>query len=140
MTTFVRDIPKAGLRLFISYARPDQRRAEQLGAALVTLGYDVWRDSKIRAGHSYDRVIEEAIHAAQLVVVIWSQSSAQSDWVRAEATYALEAGKVLPIRIDDAMLPLRFRQVQTLVFTSWNGDETAPEMIALSTEISERLR
>jgi hypothetical protein len=125
--------------IFLSYARQDQHCAERLAVVLSARGLSVWWDRNIRAGRSYERVIEEALTEAQIVVVLWSRSSVESDWVRAEASYALDANKLLPLNIDGTRLPLRFRPVQTISLTSWNEAQDTPEWALLFEEIDERL-
>jgi TIR domain len=125
--------------IFLSYAREDHRCGERLAATLSGRGLSVWWDRNIRAGRSYERVIEEALSEAQIVVVLWSRSSVESDWVRAEASYALEANKLLPLNIDGTRLPLRFRPVQTLDLRTWDEAEESPEWAILFEEIAARL-
>jgi hypothetical protein len=50
------------------------------------------------------------------VIVIWSEHSVKSHWVRAEAAYALGKHKLLPISIDQSEPPLQFMQIQTIDF------------------------
>jgi outer membrane protein OmpA-like peptidoglycan-associated protein len=122
--------------LFISYSRKDRSMVEQLAAALEARGWSLWWDHRIGAGNAFDRQIEQAIQESRLVVVVWSQRSIESDWVRAEASYALENNKLLPILIDDAKLPLRFINTHTLPFGGWDGSDTAPAFHKLATEIA----
>ena len=44
---------------------------------------------------------QAALDNAQCVVVLWSKRSVESQFVKDEATYALEEGKLLPVRIDE---------------------------------------
>jgi hypothetical protein len=60
-------------------------RAKQLAKALEKKRCSVWWNRRIRAGESIDRVNEEAIRAARRVVVLWSNESVDSEWVRAVA-------------------------------------------------------
>ncbi len=110
-----------GTDLFLSYSRKDQQKIEMLAHALEKHGWSVWWDRHIKTGNSFDKVIEQALTNARAVIVAWSQSSVDSDWVRAEAAYALEKNKLLPIRLDDATPPLRFINIQTVSLAGWNG-------------------
>jgi TIR domain len=125
--------------IFLSYARHDQRCAERLATVLSAKGLSVWWDRKIHAGRSYERVIEEALAQARIVVVLWSRFSVESDWVRAEASYALETNKLLPLNIDRTRLPLRFRPVQTISLTNWDKAQNTSEWALLFEEIDQRL-
>jgi hypothetical protein len=73
--------------IFISYATVDRPFARRLADALEACGWSVWWDHRsLRGGQHFDRVIEEAIRDAKVVVVVWSQASVESGWVRDEAT------------------------------------------------------
>jgi hypothetical protein len=60
-----------------------------------------------------------------VVIVVWSQNSIESGWVRDEAALALEMEKLLPLRIDMARLPMRFRNIHTIDLSSWTGESGA---------------
>lgn len=126
--------------IFISYAHEDRERAAALAARFTAAGWSVWWDREIRAGRSFDRVIEDAISAATVVVVLWSQFSVRSDWVRAEAAYALQENKLLPVRIDAAIAPLRFLQVQTISLGAWESATDTSELERLLAELAELLK
>jgi DNA-binding response OmpR family regulator len=110
-----------GTDLFLSYARQDRPKIELLSSTLQQTGYTVWWDQEIKTGTSYDKVIENALMHARAVVVAWSNTSVDSDWVRAEAAFALKKSKLLPIRLDDAMPPLRFMHIHSINFSKWDG-------------------
>ena len=100
--------------IFISYARADRKKVRSIAEALEKRGWQVWWDLRIRSGSAFDRVIEQALEEARCVIVIWSQNSVESDWVRAEAGDGLERGILVSIAIDQGLrLPLRFRNVHT---------------------------
>lgn len=54
-------------------------------------------------------------------VVLRSQVSQSSKWVRDEATCARDENKLVPPRIDGTPPPLGFRQVQSIDFSGWTG-------------------
>jgi len=78
--------------IFVSYGRSTEAQAQQVAEALRTGGYDVWRDDELPAHRAYGDVIEERLRSAKAVVVLWSAEAARSQWVRAEADIAREAG------------------------------------------------
>lgn len=100
--------------VFISYARADRPRAEALVDVLRVQGWSVWWDREIIAGDLYDDVIDGALQEARCVIVLWSDNSVGSRWVRAEAAEGFESGKLVPIELDGARIPLEFRRVQTI--------------------------
>jgi hypothetical protein len=112
--------------IFISYASLDRSTVRGLAKALETRGWSVWWDQQsLHPGQRFERIIEEAILSARVVIVVRSQISIQSDWVRDEAALAMNEGKLVPLRIDNAVLPFRFRNIHTLDFSSWTGQTEA---------------
>jgi len=120
--------------IFISYSRQDTSTVRALTTALSQKGVSVWVDrSDIQAGDAYDTQIEEAIAQTSVVIVLWSEHSIKSHWVRAEAGYALAKRKLLPISIDQCQPPLQFTQIQTIDFRCWEGgceDEAFERLLA----------
>jgi TIR domain len=57
--------------------------------------------------------------------MFWSRNSVGSDWVRAEAAYALRKDKLVPLLIDDADPPVRFIHIQTIDLSAWTGETRA---------------
>src|SRR6185503_12452342 len=85
---FRRSMPVAGgcmASVFLSYDRDDGDRARQFARALEKAGHQVWWDLHVRGGAQFSKVIEEALKAADVVVVLWSKESIESPWVRDEA-------------------------------------------------------
>ena len=123
--------------IFISDAGATVDRAKQIADALRALGYGVWRDDESPAHRAYGEVIEQRLRSAKAVVVIWSASAVKSQWVRAEADLAREAGKLVELRIDGALLPLPFNQIQCADLTDWSGDADAPGWRKVTASIAE---
>ena len=112
--------------ILISYASVDRPFAHRLAEALEAVGWTVWWDHRnLRGGQHFDRVIEEAISDAGVVIVVWSRNSIESGWVRDEATLALEKEKLLPLRMDMARPPMGFRNIHTIDLSSWTGESGA---------------
>ncbi|WP_260483705.1 TIR domain-containing protein [Sphingomicrobium flavum] len=111
--------------IFLSYARADQPRIEKLAAALEEAGYSVWWDRHIRSGAEFARDIEAALKEAKAVIVAWSEHASESEWVREEASYARDHGKLVALRLDDSMPPFGYRQRQATDFSHGLFDETA---------------
>src|SRR5580704_3031572 len=108
--------------VFISYARPNAEQAQAVAEALRGLGHDVWRDDELPAHRAYADVIEERLRAAKAVVVLWSAEAVKSQWVRAEAEVAREAGTLVQLSLDRSMPPLPFNQIQCADLAGWAGD------------------
>ena len=111
--------------IFVSYARSTERQAHAVAEALRTLGYAVWRDDELPAHRSYSEVIEERLRSAKAVVVVWSADAAKSQWVRAEADVAREAGTLVQISVDATKPPMPFNQIQCADLDGWSGDTSA---------------
>lgn len=91
--------------IFISYARKDLDKIKPLAKALEDHGWEVWWDPQIRSGEPFDRVIEKALAKTRSVLVVWSNVSVDSDWVRAEASYGLKKGFLISIAIERDVVP-----------------------------------
>ncbi|HEU4704813.1 MAG TPA: TIR domain-containing protein [Sphingomicrobium sp.] len=109
--------------VFISYARPDEPHAIRVGEALRAGGYAVWRDDQIPAHGSYADVIEERLKAARAVIVLWSAEALKSQWVRAEADAARNAGTLVQATLDGTLPPMPFNQIQCAELRDWTGDD-----------------
>lgn len=105
--------------IFISYANADRPRVGPLVEALEQRGWSVWWDRTILPGKTWDRAIETALAECRCVVVLWSQDSIQSDWVKAEAEEARQRGTLIPALLDNVNIPLEFRRVETANLTDW---------------------
>ncbi len=90
--------------------------------ALRGLGYEVWRDDQLPAHLAYGEVIEERLHEAKAVVVIWSVDALQSVWVRSEADRARSLRKLVQISVDGSRLPMPFDQIQCADLAGWAGE------------------
>jgi len=122
--------------IFISYKREEQVIARQLADALEAEGWTVWWDPKLRAGDYYDDVIETALHDAKCVIVLWSRLSISSEYVKAEATLALEERKLIPVMIESVALPFRFKGIHARAFSGWGGSRDATQFRDLVDDIS----
>jgi tetratricopeptide (TPR) repeat protein len=105
--------------VFLSYDRDDSAAAKVIATALENAGHEVWWDLHVRGGAQFSKVIEEALKAADAVVVLWSANSVESAWVRDEAAAGRDSGRLIPATIDGTAAPLGFRQFQTIDVKDW---------------------
>ncbi|MGZ3276368.1 MAG: TIR domain-containing protein, partial [Caulobacteraceae bacterium] len=107
--------------IFLSYSREDQATARRFAEALEAGGLSVWWDTTLRAGEAYDEVTESALKTAKAVVVLWSKTSVDSRWVRAEATLADRNKTLVPAMIEPCERPIMFELTQTAELAHWDG-------------------
>jgi uncharacterized membrane protein YphA (DoxX/SURF4 family) len=122
--------------IFISYVNDDRTRVEPLAEALESQGWSVWWDRIIPAGKTFDEVIDEAINDASCIVVIWSEKSISSRWVRTEAEEGANRNILVPVLIDSVKIPLSFRRIQAANLTGWQGNSQHPGFKQLVKDIS----
>lgn len=126
----------ADVTLFLSYAHADEVRARRLATALQQAGYNVWWDALIEGGTAYAKTINRALETADVIIVLWSAASVESDWVRDEAALGRERKRLVPLSLDRVKPPLGFRQYQFINFRRWRGRRGDPEFIALERAIA----
>lgn len=108
--------------LFLSYSRADRSRAAAVAGALEAGGRSLWWDRRLASGEDYASVIEREIAASRCVVVGWSRTARESLWVRAEASEALDQGKLVQVNFDGAKPPLPFTMLHFTDLSGWGGD------------------
>jgi len=107
--------------IFISYAREDREWVEQLAKAFTNEGYTVWWDWDLLVGKRYRETIENELQTCKATVVVWSQHSIRSDFVRDEAEEGQGRNILVPLLKENVRPPAGFRQLQTADLTQWNG-------------------
>ena len=102
--------------IFLSYNRADQAVARRFADAFKAQGFEVWWDSALRAGETYDQVTDKALREAKAVVVLWSKKSVESNWVRAEASIGQEHKHLAPVKLvgPDGLLGGHWTQARFL--------------------------
>lgn len=124
--------------VFLSYSRSDRAVAQSMAFELQQLGVDVWWDHELVGGDDYRQRIAEILARSQVVVVVWSRQSVESQWVVGEASYAREKKTLLPVNIDGSAPPLDFRALHTVELSGWlPGDRLDPRLLKA---LSERLQ
>jgi len=114
--------------VFLSYDHEDGALAAPIAAALEVAGHSVWWDRHIQGGAEYNSEIENAVERADAVVVLWSERSVKSAWVRDEAAEGRDSGKLVPVTIDAAKPPMGFRQFQTIPLSRAKGRKPSAEI------------
>lgn len=122
-------------RIFLSYNRDDQATARLFAEGFQRAGLDVWWDVTLRSGETYDEVTEQALRSAKAVVVLWSQRSVASRWVRSEATLADRNKTLVPAMIEPCERPIMFELTQTAELSHWRGDDADPAWQAFLADV-----
>ena len=122
--------------IFISYSNNDKSKVEAIATILTNNKWSVWWDKDIPPGKTFDTVIEEELNKALCVIVIWTQSSVNSEWVKNEASDAVQRKILVPVMLDEVKIPLAFRRVEAARLLNWNGDPNHPELTVLLNAVS----
>jgi hypothetical protein len=125
--------------VFISYNKKERDAVAPIAARLSELGVDAWFDRRIPAGQSFGAHIRARLNEARAVLVCWSQEATQSQWVDAEADYARETNKYVPIYIAPCSLMPPFNRIHTEDLSSWDGSTTDPAWLKVVESISKLL-
>jgi adenylate cyclase len=125
--------------IFVSYSRQDKARVAPLVAALEAEGWSIWWDPAITPGEEFDSLISKELDAARTLLVVWSAASVDSRWVRGEARDAADRGVLVPVRFDNARLPIDFRAVHTTDLDAWGEDPQNPAFRSLCQALEAKL-
>jgi TolB-like protein/Tfp pilus assembly protein PilF len=125
--------------IFISYSRHDKVRVQPLVASIEAEGWSVWWDPEITPGEEFDSLISRELEAARALVVVWTPNSVDSRWVRGEARDAADRGVLVPVRFDNAKLPIDFRAVHTTDLDTWAEDRTGVAFRGLCKALESKL-
>jgi membrane-associated phospholipid phosphatase len=107
--------------IFISYSRQDLPRARHIEHALSQCGWSVFWDRDLLPGEGFRRAIERELKEARCVIVLWSGTSVESEWVIDEAESGKQNDRLVSVLIDDVEMPLGFRQLQAARLIDWTG-------------------
>jgi len=108
--------------VFLSYAREDVARAQQVAQGLGQAGLEVFWDNEIPPGTTWADYIEQKLTQCKVLIVLWSEHSTKSQWVREEARMGRDKGVLIPVMIDTSQAPFGFGEVQAANLANWTGD------------------
>jgi adenylate cyclase len=126
--------------IFVSYSRTDRGRVAPLVAALEAQGWSVWWDPEITPGDEFDALISAELESARAVVVVWSPLSVDSRWVKGEARDAADRGVLVPVRFENARLPIDVRSIHTTDLDDWGGNRDSGPFKALCAALEAKLK
>lgn len=120
------------INVFISYAREDEKIAQEIYAFLKSNGYNPWLDKKnLVPGMNWQREIELAVDASHLQVFVLSPRSTEKRGVfQREIRLALTKAQdlldcdisIIPLRVDEADVPHALRKYQWVDYSSESRD------------------
>jgi adenylate cyclase len=125
--------------IFVSYSRQDKARVQPLVNALEAEGWSIWWDPEIAPGDEFDNLITRELSEARAIIVVWTPLSVDSRWVRGEARDAADRGALVPVRLENARLPLDFRAVHTIDLDGWAEDRQGQPFRALCKALESKL-
>jgi len=105
--------------IFISYAKQDRTRAKEVATRLEQEGWSVFWDRSIPIGTTWDEVLDHELSSMKVMVVLWSQASVASKWVRIEAEEGDSRNILVPVLLEEAKIPIRFRALQAADISDW---------------------
>jgi TIR domain len=126
--------------IFISYSHKDLDFVRSMIVGLEVEKFSVWWDHTIPPGKTWDDVIARGIKDAKACIIVWSEASVTSDWVKEEAALAKECRKYLPVRIGPDSAPIGFSRIQSADLRRWNGNTEDPQWQLLIREATRLVR
>ena len=125
--------------IFLSYKSEDRAKAQIIAEALEKKKFSVWWDPIIPPGKKFEDVIEEELNAASCVVVLWSEKSVNSKWIRTEVAEGNSREILIPVLIEDVIPPLFYKQIEAAKLIDWDGKLPNPEFDLLLESVSRIL-
>jgi hypothetical protein len=110
--------------VFISYKREERQAVERLAQELRRLGLDVWFDASLNAGEAFSDEIDREAHAAKAILVCWSPTARESQWVKSEALIGFEQRKLAACYVagpDGFYPPTPFNSIHAEDLRAWVG-------------------
>ena len=118
-------------QIFISYERGDVLIARRVRQALRGEGVQVWWDEKVQTGERWEERIDKELMSAEAILVLWSNSSIRSEWVKHEASIGKIRGVLTHALTDNCGVPAPFQAVQAANLSGWEEKEEHSEFIKL---------
>src|SRR6185312_9532095 len=70
--------------------------------------------------------IETKLTQCKALIVLWSEHSTKSQWVREEARMGRDKGVLIPVMIDASTPPFGFGELQAANLADWRGERDLP--------------
>jgi DNA-binding MarR family transcriptional regulator len=112
-------------KVFVCHAHADRAKAESVATALREQGVDAWLDKwEIQPGDSLiQKIFEEGLRDCKVFLIMLSNASVQSAWVREELDIAIirrieGATRVIPVLLEQCEVPIALRSMLWLDMTA----------------------
>jgi hypothetical protein len=129
---FEPDSQESPVDIFLSYRHSDRHWVDSLTKKLEQNSFSVWFDKNIHVGDRFDLKILWHIENAKAVIVVWTSDSRQSQWVKAEAAFALDAQKLAPVFPNGVIkLPPPFNVIHGQDLRDWDFSDRHPGFLSL---------
>jgi hypothetical protein len=135
------------VRLFLSYAREDEVRIENVYRELCDEGFQPWMDTKdLLPGENWESSIRKAIHASEFFLVFFSANSVNKrGFVQKEIKLAFDVWDqmlqndiyLIPIRLDVCEVPEKLKHLNYLDL--FKGDSWPLLLKAIHAGMSRRI-
>jgi len=135
---------KATAQIFLSYAREDEEKVEELYQRLSDIGFKPWMDKKdILPGEKWPSSIRRAIRDSDFFLVCLSTNSVKKrGWVQREMKQALDLWQekleddiyLIPVRLEDCEAPEGLREFQWVNLFEEGGWEQLVRAIRVGME------
>jgi len=104
------------IRVFLSYSHLDRDFVDNLNQYLEDSGVEVFLDVKLTPGDSWTDELEKALDRATHLIVVISENSKDSLWVKNEIiAFRKRLGRpIIPARIDDTQIPFILNAYQAI--------------------------
>ncbi len=126
--------------IFVSYSRKDSTIAKKFRDLLTEEGWSVFWDVEILPGQAWSDQLEAKLNDCKCIVVLWSEHSLQSDYVKEEAAIGKSGKKLVPIMIGAGISPpFGFGMLEAAMLSDWDGNKENREYRNLIKAITEHV-
>src|SRR5262245_14406262 len=125
--------------IFISYKSERRKAAEHFSTVLKHHGYSVWFDYHLVKGQDFGLQINREIRDSKAMVVLWCSRSVNSRWVTEEVGLAIELGILIPVKIEPCALAAKFRRLDYIDLSDWDGSPRSHRLDRLIDELEQRI-
>ncbi|MCX6734312.1 MAG: TIR domain-containing protein [Candidatus Peregrinibacteria bacterium] len=128
--------------IFISYSSEDREIAGKIYDYFLNEGFRVWKDNLLRSGDSFISEVFENIKKSKTVIVLLSNNSLNSEFVKKEIEcalgYQIERGSplIIPLKIDDLLDKQKiFSSIKSIHYEKYDKNQPEKSLMILADRI-----